>query len=226
MSQVTEFYQDHKQEILKLVAEEHLNKPTFANMKLEYTSVSGHRYYTYKEKMGMPTVRVVKHGEFMDWFINGISPKDHKLIRQELFECFAHIKAKTKEAQDKTIKAGLLLNELEMRAMNATPLVGLINVAANQLIREDEDPSIFSTAMHEIKCDELMAEIEQGRGDFFFAIPQLRDYWRTPAMSSTELMTLLNKLQTEQIRLNVILEKIIAYTGATKNAMKTPKRPL
>jgi hypothetical protein len=213
---ILEFYQRHKTEILKLVNEEHLQRPTHADMKYEFTTSAGNRYYTYTGKMGMPTVRVIKHGEFMDWFLNGLGPRDHKKIRDELFQCLAHIKAKTKEAHERTMQAGLLLNELELRALHASPVTGLINIAANQLIREDENPAIFSSKMHEIKCDELLGEVEAGNGAFFLLIPQLKDYLKSQNMSSSELMTYLQRLQTEEIKWNAMLSKVIGYMQEMK----------
>lgn len=221
-AQVQEFYKANREEILGIIASEHLSNPKLTNLKFEFVSQSGNRYHTFKGKMDLPTIRVVKHQEFMDWYANGLMPKDHKKIRMQLFECLAHIKAKTKESAERTIQAGLLLNELELRYTLATPLTAIINIAANLLIREDEDPNKFSASIHEAKCDDIEKELENGTCAFFFNIPQLRNILKLPASSPEELAMLLQKLQSEEIRLNAVLRKVLDYMKETKQDTTTP----
>jgi hypothetical protein len=209
---VSDFYSQHKEEILKLVATEHLSRTTTANLKYEITAQSGKRYYSFPEKSQIPFMRLAKGMEIMDWLKNGISPEDFDRIRMELTTAMAHIKAKTKQADEYTVKAGLLISELDRRRVQALPYYVLINLCATYLIREDEDPQVISSQIHHEKCDELQKEIETGNNSFFLTLPQLRPLSEITTMSPEELTNYLNHLREEAERDLPQLKAYLSWT--------------
>jgi hypothetical protein len=209
---VKAFYEQHKSEILELVATEHLSRTDLSGLKYEITAKSGKRYYSFPEKMQLPFMRMAKGIELMDWLKNGISPEDFDQIRAELTVALAHIKAKTKDAQEYTTKAGLLISELERRRVQALPYYVLINLCANYLIREDEDPQIISSPIHHQKCDEIQAEIESGNNAFFLTIPQLKPLSLTQSLSGIELTEYLRELQAEAQKDKQLLSLYLSWT--------------
>lgn len=215
--EVAEFYKQHRAEILKIVAAENIGSITHANMKYEFTAMSGHHYYTYTGAMDMPLSRSARSTEYMDWLQNGLNPNDFERIANELTNCLAHINARTKEAPDKATTAGLLINEMLMRKKSATPYFVLINFIANNIVRDDENPNTWSSTIHAAKCDEIEAEMDVGNNAFFFALPLLRDFSRLQNMSPSELTIYLAKLQTEQVRLREVLNRIIDYKSETRS---------
>lgn len=209
---VAQFYQEHKEEILKLVATEHLQRTGISQLKYEITSQSGKRYYSFPEKMQIPFMRLAKGMELMDWLKNGISPEDFDQIRGELTVAMAHIKADSKSAKEYTVKAGLLVGELDRRRVQALPYYVLINLCANYLIREDEDPQIVSAPIHSEKCDDIQREIETGNNAFFLTLPQLKPLSLVQNMSLAELNEYLKQLNREADRDKTALKAYLSWT--------------
>lgn len=210
---VDEFYQLHKAEILKLVSTEHL-RTDIRNLKYEITSASTKRYYSFPEKMQIPFMRLAKSMEYMDWLKNGISAEDFDRIRGELTVCLAHIKSKSKEADTKALKSGMLVAELDRRRVQALPYYVLINLCANFLIREDEDPQVISSQIHSEKCDDLQKEIESGNNAFFLTIPQLKPLSVVQTLSLPELTQYLRELKKEAEQDQILLKAYLSWTEA------------
>ena len=220
---VAQFYQQHKQELRRLVATEKSEYPSIKDFRYEFTSLSGHRYYTIPEKMQIPFQRFANGLNFMEWFQNGLAPAEWDRIRAELTVCFAHMVAKTPQEKDMAIKAGLLFAEMDRRRVYATPLYVMINLCANYLIREDEDPTVVSSTIHEQKCDDIQAEVEAGRNGFFLTIPQLKVLNSVLSMSPEELTELLSQLHKEGVRDTEALKLYLSWTGAEKDKKTSTK---
>lgn len=213
---VKQYYELHKDEILKLVSTEHIERTTHANLKYEITSQSGKRYYLFPEKMQLPFIRMAKGMELMDWLKNGISPEDFDQIRGELTVALAHIKANTKDAKEYSTKAGLLISELDRRRVQALPYYVLINLCANYLIREDEDPQIISSTIHHQKCDDIQNEIESGNNAFFLTVPQLKPLSVVQSLSLQGLTEYLRDLQAEAVKDKQLLSLYLSWTEQQK----------
>jgi hypothetical protein len=209
---VKQYYEQHKDELLKLVATEHLSRTDLSGLKYEITAKSGKRYYSFPEKMQLPFMRMAKGMELMDWLKNGISPEDFDQIRGELTVALAHIKAKTPSEKEMSTKAGLLISEMDRRRTQALPYYVLINLCANYLIREDEDPQIISSTIHHEKCDEIQNEIETGNNAFFLTLPQLRPLSAVQSLSLPELTEYLRELQAEAIKDKQLLSLYLSWT--------------
>lgn len=221
-----DYYARHKAEILKLVASEHLAKPDFSQLKYEFTGQSGLRWYSYSEEMQIPFSRSVKVDEYRDWLLQGVSQSDFDRICNEGLVCLAHIQAATKEAPERSRQLGLLLNELNLRRKTATPYGVLINLVAASLIREDETPGIFSSAIHESKWYEIQKEVDLGNNTFFLSVPQLKKLNYLQGLSPEELTKQLNLLQAEHLKLNQILHHILSTKDAVKERRIGKTQPL
>lgn len=183
---VKEYYEAHKEEILKLVATEHLSRTSIKDLKYHFTSLTSKKYYIFPENGQMPYMRFAKYLEYFDWFKNGINPDELRKIYASLKNSAAHIKAK-KDIDIHTDNIGLMTSELDKRITHALPYYVMVNLAANYLIREDEDPQVVSpTILHE-KCDDIENEIAHGNNAFFLTIPQLKPLSEIIAKSLEEL---------------------------------------
>ena len=110
-----------------------------------------------------------------------------------------------------TTKAGLLIAELERRRVQALPYYVLINLVANYMIREDEDPQVISPLIHEQKCDEIQNEIETGSNGFFLTIPQLKPLSGVLNLSPDELTEYLSQLKNQTIEESVRLKAYLSW---------------
>lgn len=209
---VQEFYNQHKDEILKLVATENLKRVEIANLTYQITALSGKRYYSFPERMAIPFQRIAKGLEMMQWLENGISPGDFDRIRSEMVTSLAHIRAK-KDADKHMISLGLLIDEMNRRRATALPYYVLVNLVATYMIREDEDPSIINPKIHHEKCDDLERELEQGNNAFFLQIPQLRKLSEITNMSLTELKEYLQELKKEEEQESQKVKALISWIG-------------
>jgi len=214
---VKDFYNEHKDEILKLVASEHVQNKDISHLKYELTVKSGRRYYSFPEKGKIPFIRLSKGIEIMDWLRNGINPEEFDKIYEALDECFAHIRAKTGREIEFAKKGGLLTAELKRRRLQALPYYVLINLCANYLIREDEDPNFISTTINHEKCDEIQAEIESGNSAFFFSLPQLRPLSIVTRLSLPELNDYLMELKTEAEKDHQYLKAYLSWIETRKD---------
>lgn len=213
---IKEFYQQHKNEILKLVATDHLERTTIRDLKYEFTSYNGKKYYSFPEREQMPFIRVAEGIKFMECLRNGISLEDMQTIYNKLQECLAHIKAKSKQADEYIALAGVLVNDLTRRINTATPYYVLVNLAANYLIREDEDPQVISPTIFSEKCDDIEYEILHGNNAFFLTLPQLKPLSVIQQMSPSELTEYLTQLNNEAIKETQTLKLLFSWTGFEK----------
>lgn len=221
---VEKFYSKHKEAILKLVATEHVSRVSHADLKFEFVAASGKRYYSFPEKMSLPLVRLAKNMEFIDWFRNGIDPTEMATVCDKMIAHLAYAREGGKDQKERINHAAVLADELNKRRLTYAPLIIIHNLAANNLIREDEDPSLFTNQMHAVKCDELEQEIESGNNAFFLTLPQLRIFSEIQSMSPPELTKYLQDLQTENLYAQSLMKKLISWKGAA-TATKTSKRP-
>lgn len=220
---VKQFYEQHKDEILKIVSTEHLNRTTLKDLKYEITALSGKRYYSFPETLQLPFKRFAKGIELMDWWKNGIVPEEFDTIYEEMLKCWAHVKAKTDQADKMAERCGMLINELKKRRKQGMPYYVMINLAANYLVREDEDPQLISATIFHEKCDEIENEIEQGNNAFFLAIPQLRPLSEVQRLSPEELTEFLNQLQSQAIRETQVLKHLLSWTEQPKDKKTSSK---
>lgn len=221
---VKDFYATHKDEILKLVASEHLNNPTLSGLKYEFTAQSGKKWYSFPERMALPTKRYAKMLEHIDWLKNGMAPDEFDKIGAKLQECFAHIKARTDKADEKTKDAGILLAEMERRRAQAYPYGVLITLICDVMVREDEDPAKLSSVIHIQKCDELEFEINSGRADFFLTLPQLKPLNIASSTSPEGLIQFLQGLRIEAEKETENLRLFLSWIDAGKGT-KTLSNP-
>lgn len=220
---VKDFYASHKDEILKLVATEHLQRTEIKHLKYEITSLSGRRYYSFPEKMALPFQRLSKGLEYIEWLKNGISAEDFDRIRHELTTCLAHIKANTDQSKAMTTKAGLLISEMERRRVSAVPYYVLVNLAANYLIRDDEEPQVISPVIHHEKCDDIENELNNGNNAFFLTIPQLRVLSVLQTLSVEDLTNYLAQLRAEAIHETQLLKLVTSWTDVTTKPVTSKK---
>jgi len=218
---VKEYFNLHKAAILKLVAED--NPPQVKDYTYEFTSLQGHRYYSIPEHMAVPFQRWAKGLELKDWMQNGITAHEFDRIRAEQTICMAHINAKTKDAEAKLKHFALLNAELDRRRTSALPLYVIINLCANYLIREDENPMIVSAKIHEQKCDDIENEIENGRNAFFLTLPQLKILNEGQSMSQEGLTALFTKLQAEASQNVAILKAYSSWKEPAKDRTASTK---
>lgn len=194
---IKDFYLKHKAEILHIQSQE--GRTTHKDLKYEVT-LEGLKYYSVPETMQMPFMRMAKGMENMDWLKNGLHPEEFDLIRNEMYMANAQILANCKNPEQVKKYAadnGLYLAELERRRLKALPYYVMINLCANYLIREDEDPQVISSPILHEKCDAIQRAIESGQNAFFLTIPQLKPLSEVIGKSLEELNSYMTELKQE-----------------------------
>lgn len=209
---VKEFYNQHRQEILELVGR--TEKPELKNYRYMFTSLKGNKYFYIPQDMEVPFLRFTKGLELSHWFQNGIAPHEFDRIRDEMKTCLAHIKAKTDKAEKMLDNLSLLDAELDRRRKQALPYFVIVNLCANFLIREDENPMEISAPIHEDKCDEIEAELAAGRNGFFLTVPQLTTLIKGQNFSSEELTMLCDNSRKEAEKDKAFLKAYISWKDA------------
>lgn len=215
---VEQFYEQNKAAIKAIIAKEEQSRTSIKDLKYEITSKStGHSYYSFPQQMALPFERVAKNMEYFEWLQNGISPAEFDLLYSQIQIQLAHISAAKNKDAEAVKKLGTLIYELQTRRQKALPYYVLINLAANNLIREDEDPQVVSSQIHHQKCDDLQNEIETGSNAFFLTLPQLKILSEMQNMSSDELTLFLQKLQSEATQSLFRVKAFTSWKDASKD---------
>ena len=93
------------------------------------------------------------------------------MSKELLTDCVNDIK--TFLAKADMIGAGARLTDLMTLSESVVPFDVLVNMIANDLVREDEDPKDTNDKIHNEKCSYIKAAIENG-DSFFFQLTVVR----------------------------------------------------
>lgn len=181
------------------------NNPTqLSELEYRFTDSNGKKYYGFTSKMGLPLSRFGRLQDFLSVLsrnIDGTTLRDLIEIAEKEIEKGVQRISENKNAG--LVKIGAILYEIKERESKIKSVQLLYNVAAVQLVREDENPDVFNEKIHQEKVEQILRE-EDNENFFFFRLPELKKLFDSLTMSKEEWRAYLRESTKE---LNILQEK-------------------
>lgn len=188
MSTVKEYFKAHRDEIMDIIATEHLNQPGSEILKFEFVSqLSGLEYYSIPIPTNLPFQRFALNNDLFAMLYLGVNEDELAKIMQKIHYHLSVIEANGKGRDQSLSEAKKLTLEVERRKAEVQHFDLMVNILCNNLIRKGEDPNKISFELNKLKCKEIIHEIESGNTGFFFSIPELKRFKELQSMSTQEL---------------------------------------
>ena len=135
------------------------------DLTLAFVDTNGKAWFEYPDSMGMSVKRMAANMQVAQYL-------NANLSKELLTDCVNDIK--TFLAKSDMVGAGARLTDLVTLAESVVPVDVLVNMIANDLIREDEDHKDTNDKIHKEKCDYIKAAIMNG-DSFFFQLTVVKD---------------------------------------------------
>tara|TARA_R110000868_G_scaffold334194_1_gene594876 strand:+ start:3468 stop:4088 length:621 start_codon:yes stop_codon:yes gene_type:complete len=135
------------------------------DLSLAFVDTNGKAWFEYPDNMGMSVKRMAANMQVAQYLNANMS-------KELLTECVNDIKTFLAEAD--MIGAGARLTDLMTLSESIVPFDVLVNMIANDLVREDEDPKDTNDKVHIEKCNYIKSAIENG-DSFFFQLTVVKD---------------------------------------------------
>lgn len=147
------------------IAQRWVKPVDFDDLNLSFIDNNGKAWYEFPEGMGNSMKRIAANLQAYEYLTARLSPEMFEAAVDDINKALAH---------GKVVEAGAILTRLKSLREEVIPLDVLINMIANDLVREDEPIDGDNSKIHQEKCDYLKGAIE--RGDvFFFRLTVVKD---------------------------------------------------
>lgn len=135
------------------------------DLDLAFVDTTGKAWFEYPDHMGQSVKRMAANMQVAQYLNANMS-------KELLTTCVQDIKGFLAHAD--MIGAGARLTDLMTLSESVVPFDVLVNMIANDLVREDEDPKDTNDKIHNEKCNYIKAAIENG-DSFFFQLTVVKD---------------------------------------------------
>lgn len=135
------------------------------DLTLAFVDTNGKAWFEYPDHMGHSVKRMAANMQVAQYLNANMS-------KELLTDCVNDIKEFLAESD--MVGAGARLTDLMTLSESIVPFDVLVNMIANDLIREDEDPKETNDRIHQEKCNYIKAAIENG-DSFFFQLTVVKD---------------------------------------------------
>jgi hypothetical protein len=133
-----------------------------AGLTYQFPDENGLKWYTFTDPETFPLSRLAAQQTALRFLQAGLSAKEYKDSMDTVIDLLD---------KGETVKAGAVIMELHSLPDKVLTLDALVNVIASYYVREDEEPSVHSDAIHAQKCNWIKSQVEDG--GFFFRHPSL-----------------------------------------------------
>jgi hypothetical protein len=183
------------------------NPLNFNELEYRFTDSNGKKYYGFSDKISMSNDRGQMLDTYITWLANGLTPESlNNLIDKAEKALEDGIVKMHNNQRPNAIKIGAILHEIKTRQDMIKPIELIYNILAVQLVREDEDPMLFSNKIQLEKVEQFTLE-EKNNNNFFLRLKELRMLWSFQRMSETEYSQYL----TQQMETYQKLKEKLAY---------------
>lgn len=135
------------------------------DLDIAFVDTNGLAWFEYPDHMGQSVKRMAANMQVAQYLNANMS-------KELLTDCVNDIKGFLAKAD--MVGAGARLTDLMTLSESVVPFDVLVNMIANDLIREDEDAKDTNDKIHKEKCDYIKAAIENG-DSFFFQLTVVKD---------------------------------------------------
>lgn len=216
--QLEKLWQSDKTEMLKFYASKQSDKLTHKELEHLFIDMNGAQYYKFPKMLDLPLMRKGELTGYYTFMASGISgqEQDHIIttMKQALFEGLAK--------PEIVAKVSALVHVMVERRRMCFHSELMLNIAAIQAVREDEDPVVFNKEIHMEKIVQFKKEISNSNAYFFFVKLQLPVPIDLSRTSQAEFTTLWHESEVAQAALPEILN-LIAQAKESLSTKKSSK---
>lgn len=179
-------------------------KKGFENMTKAFIDSNGRPYYVTINDFDTPHVRTLAIEKSIMRLRAGLSEEDNKLIRDTMK------KALNSGKKSDLAMIGHCLIEMDKREESIIHPDILFDIAALKYIREDEDPAVIDSTIHNQKIEQFKKDSLGGLKDFFYnaGLNKFIPYLEKSESDWDEFITM------SKIRIQGLKNQLQAYTTA------------
>ena len=182
------FYRCFEKGFLRYLNKKNEIKLTKDNLVFAFHDLEGKGYYRFSKELELPLCRAAKIQEYVMWLVRGCSKHEY-LNLIEVAD--AALSCGLKDGKGIS-KLGHALNELKYRCKMVVHDELFYNILAVQYIRSDEDPTGFSSEIHQQKVDAFI-NLNKSGDTFFLAIQDLLGQFGLSNISKSQLDQILKE---------------------------------
>lgn len=176
------------------------------NLEYRFHDSNGKIYYGFPESLPLPLERWGKLKDFLFYMNIGYSLDEYnEVIDVAEKNWISYIKTGKNAA-----KVGYVFQELRNRSRMLIHTELLYNYLAVQLVREDEDVSLFDSVIHNEKVSQFKKECAGGKHYFFFQKPELKKLHELWNFTKEEWNQYWNESEIQQKVLKESLKTILS----------------
>jgi len=180
------FLKKIKPELIDEYIRQRWSKPVeFADLQLAFIDDKSLAWYEYPSGMGNSVRRLSDSLQAAEYLTARMSPVLLDNAFADVNKALAH---------GKVTEAGAILMRLKTIKDEVIPVDVIINMIANDLVREDESLTEKNDIIHQEKCDHLKKVIDNG-DHFFFHLTVVKDLSKQFKISNKDWKVLLNGFQ-------------------------------
>lgn len=167
---VSELWNEHREEFLKIYSIEQVKPLTHANLVKAFIDKNGKQIYRFAKDISLPLERFGKLNEYMTYMAKGLTAEEdtemdlaiEKILEQGIGKSQKNVSA-----------IGAILQERKKRRALVIHHELLYNFIAVQLVREDERPEVFDNDIHMEKIKTFKDMVADEGAYFFFQKQEL-----------------------------------------------------
>lgn len=209
VSNLRQVWAENREEFLRFYAEENVKKIGSHDLEYAYTDTNGKAYFRFGKDFSLPMDRLGRLYYFTELLFKGLSPEEDEKIDRAINNALEAGLGNPKVKS--AAKIGSLLIEREKRRSMVIHSELLYNILAVQLVREDEDPSLYVNAIQMQKVEQLRMDYERNGAYPFFQMEELRQLRSFLKLSKDELEAFWTESLLQQQVLMEALETV--YTS-------------
>ena len=212
-------FDTHKEYFTSLVDAENKKNPLFKDLVYAFTDLKGKKYYRFAEGLALPLERVGKLQDLFMYINTGMSGAQWD-------ECVNNIEQAIYNGLSKPEVAGVIGAQLKViKEMRQTVFHTelLYNMAAVQLVREDESIVNYNNEIQLEKVNQFKLEVEKTGSFFFFHQTDLKTLRNYLELSQAEWTSLWHESEINQEQLskiNLYLKQSINESLSIKKNLK------
>lgn len=216
--QLQSLYDSHKDEFNKFFASTQAKKLTHSSLEKHFIDSNGLQYYKFPNLMNMPLPRRGELAGYIMFLSSGFSGEETDKIHDAQDKILSEGIGKPETAG----KLGALFHLQRQRRKMCLHTELMYNIAAVQMIREDEAPDVFNNQVHLEKVKQFKKEVELRNAYFFFQELQLNIPFDLTKFSQAEFLTLWDESLLSQASLTEIL-KLLTRVSESSNTKQNSK---
>jgi len=201
---VEQYYELHKEELLKIFASQQAKPLTHADLEQCFVDRNGKRYFRFPDSVSLPIERLGERDKLMMWMSAGLTASEQEMFLAEIDKALMDGISDPKKRS--AARIGSCVQQMRERRKMVIHTELLYNFLAVQWIREDEIPDKYNQEIQLQKVAQFKEEVANSNSYFFFQQKELKRYFDFTNFSEAQWNQWWQESLTKQKALKEALE--------------------